>query len=137
MTEDMEVARTLARQLDVYNRRRQDIEREILGEILREIENTADPQNSRSLVFASSRWHPGVIGIVASRLVDRYYRPPFLSASRMVSARDRAEVSPTSTSTTAFSAAIHFFFPTAATDSPRASPSGKSISLIFGSSSKR
>ncbi|PKN33603.1 MAG: single-stranded-DNA-specific exonuclease RecJ, partial [Deltaproteobacteria bacterium HGW-Deltaproteobacteria-19] len=39
MTEDMEVARTLARQLDVYNRRRQDIEREILGEILREIEN--------------------------------------------------------------------------------------------------
>ncbi len=78
MTEDMETALTLARQLDVYNRRRQDIEREILGEILKEIEDTMDPKNSRSLVFASSRWHPGVIGIVASRLVDRYYRPAIL-----------------------------------------------------------
>lgn len=78
MTEDMEKALNLARQLDVYNRRRQDIEREILGEILKEIEDTMDPKNSRSLVFASSRWHPGVIGIVASRLVDRYYRPAIL-----------------------------------------------------------
>jgi len=78
MTEDMETALTLARQLDVYNRRRQDIEREILGEILKEIEDTMDPKNSRSLVFASSRWHPRVIGIVASRLVDRYYRPAIL-----------------------------------------------------------
>jgi len=78
MTEDPDVARRLARQLDVYNRRRQDIEREILAEILKEIEDTMDPQNTRSLVFASNRWHPGVIGIVASRLVDRYYRPAIL-----------------------------------------------------------
>ncbi len=78
MTEDMNAARLLARQLDVYNRRRQDIEREILAEILREIESTIDHENARSLVFASTRWHPGVIGIVASRLVDRYYRPAIL-----------------------------------------------------------
>ncbi|MGV8080479.1 MAG: single-stranded-DNA-specific exonuclease RecJ [Syntrophales bacterium] len=78
LTEDMEKARLLARQLDVYNRRRQDIEREILGEILKEIEGGIDPRSTRSLVFASSRWHPGVIGIVASRLVDRYYRPAIL-----------------------------------------------------------
>ncbi|NPU84343.1 MAG: single-stranded-DNA-specific exonuclease RecJ [Syntrophaceae bacterium] len=78
MTEDMEAARQLARQLDVYNRRRQDIEREILSEILKEIEDNMDPENARSLVFASARWHPGVIGIVASRLVDRYYRPAIL-----------------------------------------------------------
>jgi single-stranded-DNA-specific exonuclease len=77
LTEDDEKAHRLARQLDVYNRRRQDIEREILDEIIREIEETLDPQ-ARSLVFASARWHPGVIGIVASRLVDRYYRPAIL-----------------------------------------------------------
>ncbi len=78
LTEDMNAARLLARQLDAYNRRRQDIEREILAEILREIESTIDHENARSLVFASTRWHPGVIGIVASRLVDRYYRPAIL-----------------------------------------------------------
>jgi single-stranded-DNA-specific exonuclease len=54
------------------------MERKILSEILDEIERTIDPEKVRSLVFASDKWHPGVIGIVASKLVDRYYRPTIL-----------------------------------------------------------
>jgi single-stranded-DNA-specific exonuclease len=37
-----------------------------------------DPSKKRSLVFASANWHPGIIGIVASRLADRFCRPAIL-----------------------------------------------------------
>jgi single-stranded-DNA-specific exonuclease len=78
LTEDIEEARLIAQGLDVCNRKRQAMERNILNEILEEIERTIDPEKVRSLVFASEKWHPGVIGIVASKLVDRYYRPTIL-----------------------------------------------------------
>ncbi len=64
--------------LEIYNRKRQTMEKDILNEILAEIERTINPENVKSLVFASYKWHPGVIGIVASKLVDRYYRPTIL-----------------------------------------------------------
>jgi single-stranded-DNA-specific exonuclease len=78
LTEDIEEARLIAQNLEMYNRKRQAMERNILNEILDEIERTIDPEKVRSLVFASEKWHPGVIGIVASKLVDRYYRPTIL-----------------------------------------------------------
>ena len=78
MTDDLEEAREIARKLDAYNRKRQIMEKAILAEILEEIKKTADHEKSSSLVFASHRWHPGVIGIVASRLVDLYCRPVIL-----------------------------------------------------------
>ena len=78
LTEDIEDARLIAQNLDMYNRKRQTMERNILNEILDQIERTIDPEKVRSLVFASDKWHPGVIGIVASKLVDRYYRPTIL-----------------------------------------------------------
>ena len=78
LTEDIEEARLIAQNLETYNRKRQAMERNILSEILDEIERTIDPEKVRSLVFASEKWHPGVIGIVASKLVDRYYRPTIL-----------------------------------------------------------
>ena len=78
LTEDIEEARLIAQNLEIYNRKRQTMERNILNDILDEIERTIDPEKVRSLVFASEKWHPGVIGIVASKLVDRYYRPTIL-----------------------------------------------------------
>jgi single-stranded-DNA-specific exonuclease len=78
LTEDIAEARLIAQNLEMYNRRRQTMERNILNEILDKIERTIDPEKVRSLVFASDKWHPGVIGIVASKLVDRFYRPTIL-----------------------------------------------------------
>ena len=78
LTDDIEEARRIAQNLEIYNRKRQAMEKTILNEILHEIEKTIDPKNVRSLVFASDKWHPGVIGIVASKLVDRYNRPTIL-----------------------------------------------------------
>ncbi|HAJ27687.1 MAG TPA: single-stranded-DNA-specific exonuclease RecJ, partial [Syntrophus sp. (in: bacteria)] len=82
LTEDLTEARDIARVLDGYNRKRQAIEKTILHEILEEISKTTDPHLKSSLVFASTNWHPGVIGIVASRLVDRFYRPAILISLR-------------------------------------------------------
>jgi single-stranded-DNA-specific exonuclease len=78
MTDNLEEAYSIARRLETHNRKRQDIEKAILKEIIEEIESNVDIDNSRVLVFASYKWHPGVIGIVASRLVDRYCRPAIL-----------------------------------------------------------
>jgi single-stranded-DNA-specific exonuclease len=78
LTDDKDEAREIASRLDVFNRKRQYMEKAILNDILDEIENNIDPEKLGSLVFASYKWHPGVIGIVASRLVDRYYRPAIL-----------------------------------------------------------
>lgn len=82
LTDDLTEARELARVLDGYNRKRQTIEKTILNEILEEIAKTVDPHLKSSLVFASPNWHPGVIGIVAARLVDRFYRPAILISIR-------------------------------------------------------
>ncbi len=78
LTDDMNEARDIAGKLEVYNRKRQSMEKSILNEILDVIEKNINYKEFGSLVFASDKWHPGVIGIVASRLVDRYYRPAIL-----------------------------------------------------------
>lgn len=78
LTDDMNEASNVALLLDGYNRERQDIERSILNEILERIDAKYDRHDIKSIVLASSEWHPGVIGIVASKLVDRYYRPAIL-----------------------------------------------------------
>ena len=78
MTDNYSEALELARKLDGYNRKRQAMEKAVLNEILDEISQTIDPSKKRSLVFASNNWHPGIIGIVASRLADRFCRPAIL-----------------------------------------------------------
>src|SRR4030066_355897 len=78
LTENIDEARMLAEKLDGYNRRRQSMEKKILNEILEKISNTPDIERMNALVFASDKWHPGVVGIVASRLVDLFSRPAFV-----------------------------------------------------------
>jgi single-stranded-DNA-specific exonuclease len=76
LTKDTKRARELAEQLDVFNRERQEVEREIVEAIVKGCE--ASPREGSAFVFAGADWHLGVLGIVASRLVERFYRPVFV-----------------------------------------------------------
>jgi single-stranded-DNA-specific exonuclease len=78
MTDNMAEALEIASSLDQYNRERQKMEKVIFNEIIRKITEKHDFSKKGAFVFASSDWHPGVIGIVASRIVDRFYRPTIL-----------------------------------------------------------
>ena len=79
-TDDEERARFLAADLDDENRARQSIEEKILNQAVEQVTAWPDLSERRSIVLASEEWHPGVIGIVASRLVERFARPTFLIA---------------------------------------------------------
>ncbi|NRD47590.1 single-stranded-DNA-specific exonuclease RecJ [Corallococcus exiguus] len=70
--DSVETARSLAQVLDRANAERQGIESGILTHALAQAEEHKD---SRGLVLYDEGWHPGVIGIVASRVVERYHRP--------------------------------------------------------------
>lgn len=78
MTDNLVEALKIASKLDQYNRERQKMEKVIFDEILQKITEKHDFSEKGAFVFASSDWHPGVIGIVASRIVDRFYRPTIL-----------------------------------------------------------
>lgn len=78
LTDDESVALKLAKILDTENRSRQKIEAKILDEALTKVESEVNFKHHRVIVLASENWHPGVIGIVASRIADRFYRPAIL-----------------------------------------------------------
>lgn len=80
LTEQPDRALELARKLDAANRERQTIEKSIVEEAMHEIDATFDPARSFGLVVANAQWHPGVVGIVAARLVQRYRRPTIVLA---------------------------------------------------------
>ncbi|WDC85786.1 single-stranded-DNA-specific exonuclease RecJ [Caloramator sp. mosi_1] len=77
-TTDEDKAMQIAKYLDQENRSRQKIEEEILNEALIMIQNNFDLSNDRVIVLSSPFWHVGVVGIVASRLVERFHRPVIL-----------------------------------------------------------
>ncbi|MBU8933468.1 MAG: single-stranded-DNA-specific exonuclease RecJ [candidate division Zixibacteria bacterium] len=74
-TRDERVAAEIARKLDSENRRRKDIDEKTLNEALAQMEELVEIGTDRAIVLAGDDWHQGVIGIVASRLVERYYLP--------------------------------------------------------------
>jgi len=78
LTSDPARAEALAEQLDVQNRERQQVESTIVETILKQCEETGSELHSRALVFSGENWHLGVLGIVASRLVERFCRPVFV-----------------------------------------------------------
>ena len=81
LTEEKEPARLLAAQLEDLNRDRQAVEQRILREAVEAIESWPEAhRRRRAYVVAGAGWHEGVIGIVASRLVERYNRPVVLIA---------------------------------------------------------
>jgi single-stranded-DNA-specific exonuclease len=68
-------AEAAAFQLNQYNRDRKDLDRSITAHALSMIAENAELLNRKSTVVFHTDWHKGVIGIVASRLTDTYYRP--------------------------------------------------------------
>jgi single-stranded-DNA-specific exonuclease len=69
-----EEAQTLAQEVEMYNTSRREVELEITKEALAQITENQEENNAASVVYAP-HWHKGVIGIVASRLIESYYRP--------------------------------------------------------------
>ncbi len=74
-TRDEKVAQEVARKLDDDNRKRKRIDEDTLNEALAQLEEISDLENDKAIVLAGEGWHLGVIGIVASRIVERYYLP--------------------------------------------------------------
>jgi len=80
LTEDPAVAQATALQLDQVNQQRQQLEQQIFAEAVARVEAFGSLVDRYSLVLADAAWHQGVIGIVASRLVERFHRPVVLIA---------------------------------------------------------
>ena len=79
-TDNIATARQLAQSLDGLNNRRRELERSILENILNDYQRQPDHLNNQTLVKWHPAWHQGVLGIVASRMVETYYRPVVLIA---------------------------------------------------------
>jgi single-stranded-DNA-specific exonuclease len=81
LTDDRGEAKRLANELERLNRDRQAVEERIVREAIRRVEEWPEPMQRRhGYVLADESWHEGVIGIVASRLVERFHRPVVLIA---------------------------------------------------------
>lgn len=78
LSDDPEAARALAGQLEKLNAARQALDQRILDEALVMAETEASGSGAAALVLAGDGWHPGVVGIVASRVVEQWGRPTFL-----------------------------------------------------------
>lgn len=79
-SDDREEARRIAQLMQQENTRRQEMEKTILKEIENHFQLQPATASKRSLVFGSATWHRGVLGIVASRLVESWSRPAFVFA---------------------------------------------------------
>lgn len=82
LTDDLEEAHQLAESLDIENRNRQKLEQRTLTEALAKLERYTDFKQDRIIILQDENWHFGVIGIVASRLVDRFHRPALIITTK-------------------------------------------------------
>ena len=89
LTDDEAEAEEIARQLEEENRTRQAVDRRMLEEALAMLEEGFDPGRDYGVVLSSPDWHPGVIGIVASRVVEHIHRPVLLIAEDAATGRGR------------------------------------------------
>ena len=74
-TDDAEEARGLAEELDALNASRKEVEREVTDAAIAHIETESNQAAAPMLLVAADDWHPGVIGIVAGRLREKYRKP--------------------------------------------------------------
>ncbi|HEV2095069.1 MAG TPA: single-stranded-DNA-specific exonuclease RecJ [Chthoniobacterales bacterium] len=75
LTTDENEAAELATFLDRQNRERQTVEKCVFAAADEQVVHVFDPENDAAIVVGGRGWHPGVVGIVASRLVRKYHRP--------------------------------------------------------------
>ena len=72
---DMDAAKEISDQINAYNTERKELDHSITAEALSMIANNPELQSKQTTVVYSPKWHKGVIGIVAARLMETYYRP--------------------------------------------------------------
>ncbi|MBR3816042.1 MAG: single-stranded-DNA-specific exonuclease RecJ [Clostridia bacterium] len=75
LNDDTEIARERAQTVNSANTERQSLEKAIFNEALLQTQKNPDILNKRVLIFCGRNWHPGVIGIVAARLTQKYGKP--------------------------------------------------------------
>ena len=78
ITKDKTEAMQLAAVLENENYERRKIDVDTFDEAMQLVENSLDLDNEMAIILHQEEWHPGVIGIVASRLVEKYYRPTIM-----------------------------------------------------------
>ena len=78
LTDDPDEAQRLAEKLARLNTERQSLDQQILEQALELVEQAGGLERRSGIVLGAEGWHPGVVGIVASRVVERYGRPTFL-----------------------------------------------------------
>ncbi|MDA3780835.1 MAG: single-stranded-DNA-specific exonuclease RecJ [Bacteroidales bacterium] len=85
-------ANSIAKKIDYTNNTRKNIDRSITQEAIKMVDNEFDLSKKKSIVVYHKEWHKGVVGIVASRLIESYYRPTIVltSANGMVTGSARS-----------------------------------------------
>ena len=78
LAEDLDAARPLAQELETLNRDRRELDSEIEEEAIEKAERQITSRTPHALVLYDPDWHVGIIGIVASRIVEHFYKPTIL-----------------------------------------------------------
>ncbi len=78
VSEDEEKSDLIGEEIDSFNEIRKTLDRDITQEALDMIENNEELKNMNSTVLYNRDWHKGVVGIVASRVTEQYYRPSII-----------------------------------------------------------
>lgn len=78
ISDSLQTANEISEQINNYNLERRSIDKTITEQALEMIASNAELQNKNTTVLYSPNWHKGVIGIVASRLMETYYRPTII-----------------------------------------------------------
>ena len=77
LTDDINEAKEITIELNEYNQQRQETEKKIFNQAIEKIEKE-DIEKMNTVVLAGNEWHHGVIGIVASRITEKYFKPTVL-----------------------------------------------------------
>ena len=78
MAKDVQKASEIAQELEQANQKRREMDRSTMGEAAVKAEHQLGGDFQHGIVVHDENWHPGVIGIVASRIVERFYRPAII-----------------------------------------------------------
>lgn len=78
LTDDHAEAARLAAGLDLHNRERQNVERDVSRDAEEWVDRNFDPQRDAAIVAGRRDWHVGVLGVVASRVMRKHHRPTFI-----------------------------------------------------------
>jgi len=94
LSADMVSARQKSKNIDEYNEERRELDKKITDEAIDYINNHLDISAQKSIVLYNETWHKGIVGIVASRLTEKYFRPTVVltKSNEMISGSARSVI---------------------------------------------